>query len=47
MALVELGVPWDVAMDMNDTWAIALLVASGESKGQTFNWETLRWIERR
>jgi hypothetical protein len=40
--------PFDVAFSADDDFVIAWLVAKGENDGrQFFDWDQLKWIERK
>jgi hypothetical protein len=43
MLLVTNGVPYSEAMNWSQARRIAALVAIGESKGQTFDWDRMAW----
>ena len=47
LALTEAGVPYELAMDMDDAWALALTVARAEHQGERFDWDRMQWKERR
>jgi hypothetical protein len=47
MILVKHGVPWDVAWGMSPARRLATLVVSGELDGGEFDWDRLRWKERK
>jgi hypothetical protein len=37
------GVPWDVALKWSPVRRFAAVIALGELKGGTFNWDRLEW----
>lgn len=47
MALVRDGVPWHVAERLKPHQLIALQVIAGELRGGEFDWNSMRWRERK
>ncbi|WP_161993778.1 hypothetical protein [Muricoccus nepalensis] len=45
--MVKAGVPWDTAFGLDHAWAFGLTVAMGEAEGDSYDWEALRWRERK
>jgi hypothetical protein len=43
MMLVESGLPFDVALGLEDHERIGLIVMLGEIKGGTFDWDRMNW----
>ena len=41
------GVPYDVALDMDDADRLAHLIVFGEYEGNRWNWRRMAWEERR
>jgi hypothetical protein len=37
------GVPWDVAMEMDETERRAFCIAKGTAEGGVFDWNALTW----
>ena len=44
--LVKNGVPYDVAMSLDDDWVAAYTIAFGEIDGATFDFNSMSWLER-
>jgi hypothetical protein len=39
--------PFDVAFAADDDFVLAWVVAKGENEGGEFDWDRMKWIERR
>jgi hypothetical protein len=48
ITLAHHGVPWDQALKMSNARRFGIWVAIGEEiHGETWNWDTMNWEERR
>ncbi len=47
MFLVKNGVPYDVAFSLGSAEKLAHCVALGEDAYNTFDWNSMSWIERK
>lgn len=41
------GVPWDVAWSLEDTEVLAYCVTFGRFEGNEFDWQQMKWVERK
>jgi len=44
---VKNGVPWDVAWSLEDGDVLAYCVAFGTFEGNEFDWQSMKWVERK
>lgn len=45
--LVKSGVPWDVAMSIDEVEAFAYCIILGEMEGGKYDWDSMKWQEKK
>jgi hypothetical protein len=47
MALVAAGMPWDIAEKLKPWQLLGFQIIAGELKGGVWDWQSMRWRDRR